>query len=93
MAKKRSSKSSKPGGTPPPPDLNQDDSELLDELMAHIESNNTPQQTKVEAAEVVREMNQSRSPPSAEVDGKRKSNRQRFEERKVWLAIYPIFSC
>lgn len=85
MAKKKSKSSSSQAAEPvPPPPIDQDDSELLDELLAHLDSNNVSQESKVEAANMIQDVEKAHSPPTVESESNKKSgSRAKFEARKV----------
>ncbi len=85
MAKKKSKSSSKtPEPAPPAGPIDQGDSELIDELLAHLDSQNVSQESKVEAANVIQDVEKRLSPPIAEVESNKKSgSRAKFEARKV----------
>jgi len=85
MAKKKSKSSSNKTSEPALPlPIDQDDSELLDSLLAHLDSQNASPETKVEAAHVIQDVEKRLSPPSAEVENSKKtSSRARFEARKL----------
>ncbi|KLO07975.1 cysteine proteinase [Schizopora paradoxa] len=85
MAKKKSKSSSSKTPEPAPPQpIDQDDSELLDELLAHLDSKETSKESKVEAANVIQDVEKAHSPPAEEADSNKKSgSKAKFEARKA----------